>query len=67
MSVIKPATTSAKEKVKIVISADVLKDVKEYCEWAKVNESEFFEQAAKFVFNKDKDWKHRNKKQKNRA
>lgn len=66
MSLIKP-TSSEKERVKLLINSDILKDVKEYCEWAKTNENDFFEQAAKFIFNKDREWKLRNKKSKKHA
>ena len=67
MALIKSHVSSKKEKRKITINSDVAKDIKEYCVWANVSENQFFEQAAKFIFNKDRDWKNKDKKHKKRS
>lgn len=49
-----------KELVKVnkfSINSNLLKDIKEYCEWASVDIGSFFEQAAEFILKKDTEWK----------
>lgn len=46
-----------KEKVSIEIRSDILNDINNYCKWAKVDINLFLEEAAKFVFKKDKEYK----------
>ena len=56
MPIIEPNKTKETEKIKISINKNILAEVRKYCEWIKVNEEIFFEQAAEFVLKKDKDW-----------
>ena len=60
--------TAATEKVKFQVSAALIEEVKEYCEWIAVKDVViFFEQAAEFVLDKDKEWKkYRKNKAKNK-
>ena len=37
--------------------ANLLKEIKEYCEWASVSIDSFFEQSAEFILKKDTEWK----------
>ena len=49
-----------KELVKVnkfLINSNLLKEIKEYCEWALVDTDSFFEQAAEFILKKDTEWK----------
>lgn len=47
-----------KKKVKLEISTELLDKINQYCSWAEINDiSYFFEEAACFVFAKDKEWK----------
>ena len=47
-----------KEKIKIVISSEILAKIEEYCKWANIDAINFFiEEAACLIFAKDKDWK----------
>lgn len=63
MAIIKVKKTSSKEKIKEELSSDILKEIKEYCAWASVDDVGFFiEEAARFVFSKDKEWKEHQKK-----
>ncbi len=58
MPIIKVKKTLSKEKIKEELSSDVMKEIKEYCAWAEINDIGFFiEEAALFVFLKDKEWK----------
>lgn len=58
MAIINVKQISSKEKIKEEISSDILKEIKEYCAWVGINDlGFFFEEAAMFVFSKDKEWK----------
>lgn len=48
---------SKKEKLTIEIHSDVLNEIHNYCKWAKVNLDLFLEEASKFIFKKDKEYK----------
>lgn len=62
MPIIKSTKNTKTEKVKFSIDSDVIKEVKQYCDWASVKDMDiFFEQAAGFVFNKDSEWKKHKK------
>ena len=56
-----------KDKLTIEIHGDVLDDIHEYCKWAKIDVDFFLEEAAKFVFTKDKEYKANFKKTSNRG
>lgn len=69
MAIIKGNSSIKKEKIKAVISAEVFANIIHYCQWAGIEDIDFFiEEAACFVFSKDKDWKEyqRSIKQKNK-
>lgn len=57
MPLISERKEEKKETVSIEIQSDVLNDINNYCKWAKVNMNVFFEEAAKFIFKKDKEYK----------
>lgn len=56
-----------KDKLTVEIHGDVLNDIHEYCKWAKIDVNFFLEEAAKFVFTKDKEYKATFKKISNRG
>ena len=57
MAIIKATQKQEKEQIRISIDKEVFDTIKKYCDWANVKKmDEFFEQAAAFVFSKDKDW-----------
>jgi len=63
MAIISAKKTTEKEKIKVDVDVDILTKIKEYCAWAKVDDIGFFiEEAASFVFSKDKDWKEHQRK-----
>jgi len=46
------------EKIKVEINKEIYAEIQRYCQWAGINEIDhFFEEAATFIFSKDKDWK----------
>lgn len=46
------------EKIKVEINKEIYAEIQRYCKWAGINEVDhFFEEAATFIFSKDKDWK----------
>ena len=58
MAIINGENIKQKEKLKISIRSDIAKEIEDYCKWAKVHDVGFFiEEAAAFVFDKDKEWK----------
>ena len=58
MALINGIKTSKKEKIKATISSDTFAKINEYCQWANIDNVGFFlEEAALFVFSKDKEWK----------
>lgn len=47
-----------KEKIKAIVSSDVVQQMNDYCQWASIDDIGFFiEEAACFIFAKDKEWK----------
>lgn len=57
MPIIKAKQKQEKEQLRINIERGIYEKIKQYCEWAGVQKvDDFIEQAAEFVFSKDKDW-----------
>lgn len=57
MPIIKAKKKIEKEQIRISLDTSLIAKIKKYCEWAGVQKTDdFFEQAAEFVFSKDKDW-----------
>lgn len=55
-----------KEKIKTEISSETFDKINEYCTWANIDDVGFFiEEAAGFIFAKDRDWKQHKKRLKN--
>ena len=47
-----------KSKIKAVVNAEIVAKIEEYCKWASIDDMGFFiEEAACFIFSKDKEWK----------
>lgn len=62
MAIINGTRATNKDKIKIEINSEVLKTIQNYCKWADIDNIDFFiEEAACFVFSKDKDWKEHTK------
>ncbi|MDX1838628.1 hypothetical protein DIZ81_11720 [Legionella taurinensis] len=58
MAILKGNLAGKKEKVKIELKLDTLRAIECYCEWAKIDDIGYFvEEAAQFVFSKDREWK----------
>ena len=58
MALISKARLNQKEKIKLEISTEVLQKITAYCQWSQIDDIGFFiEEAACYVFAKDKDWK----------
>ena len=58
MPIIQSGKTKEFVKVnKFLINSNLLKEIKEYCEWASVSIDSFFEQSAEFILKKDTEWK----------
>lgn len=58
MAIIQKKISEKKDKIKVEINSEVMSKINEYCKWADVDDiSFFFEEAAQFVFSKDKKWK----------
>lgn len=57
MAIIKAKQKQQKEQLRINIDKNLHEKIKQYCEWAGVQKiDDFIEQAAEYVFVKDKDW-----------
>ena len=62
MPIIKSNKDLKTEKIKLIINAELLQEINQYCTWAKVEDiTTFFEQAAEFVLSKDSEWKKHKK------
>ncbi len=62
MAIINGTRSTKKEKIKLEINAEILEKITQYCAWADIDDvSYFFEEAACFVFSKDKDFKSHQK------
>ena len=58
MALLKPSEKASKSQIRINIDADLIEKAKAYCTFANINKiDEFFEKAAEFVMNKDREWK----------
>jgi hypothetical protein len=58
MALINAKKISDKEKIKLEIDKDIYSTINKYCEWAGIDDiNYFFEEAIRFVFSKDSDWK----------
>jgi len=68
MALISKAGFKQKEKIKVEVSTEVLKKIEAYCQWSQIDDIGFFiEEAACYVFSKDKDWKAQQKQAKKAA
>ncbi len=68
MPIINSTRVQKKEKIKAEISNETFNLITEYCAWANIDEISFFiEEAASFVFAKDRDWKQFKKAARKRA
>lgn len=68
MPIINGARVQKKEKIKAEISSETFEMINEYCAWANIDDIGFFiEEAASFIFAKDRDWKQYKKSAKKRA
>lgn len=62
MPIINANRAVKKEKIKAEIASDTLERINAYCAWAKIDDLGFFiEEAATFIFSKDRDWKQHQK------
>ncbi|STX51898.1 Uncharacterised protein [Legionella busanensis] len=67
MPIIDKARLQKKEKIKVEINGEIFNKINDYCVWANISDVAFFiEEAANFVFAKDKEWKKHNKSIKNK-
>ncbi|CAM4430451.1 MAG: hypothetical protein LEGION0398_MBIBDBAK_01343 [Legionellaceae bacterium] len=59
MSLLKsPLIKIKKTPVRLTLTQDIYDEIKAYCDWAGIKKiEEFIEEAAKFVFTKDNEWK----------
>lgn len=65
MAIIQKKFSEKKDKVKVEINSEVMSKINEYRKWADVDDiGFFFEEAAKFVFSKDKKWKEHQQEKK---
>ncbi|HHF7345003.1 hypothetical protein [Legionella feeleii] len=68
MPIINGTRVQKKEKIKAEISSETFELINAYCAWANIDDISFFiEEAASFVFAKDRDWKQHRKSVKKRA
>lgn len=65
MPIINSQSKSKKDRYKIEIDAEISQEIKNYMEWAGINDLSFFlEEAATLVFSKDKEWRNHKKESK---
>lgn len=68
MPIINGARVQKKEKIKAEISCETFDKINQYCAWAKIDDIGFFiEEAASFIFAKDREWKQYKKAAKKRG
>lgn len=68
MPIINNAHAQKKTKIKTAINSGIFETINEYCSWADIQDLGFFiEEAASFVFAKDRDWKQHKKNSKKNA
>ncbi len=62
MPIINGARGQRKEKIKAEINGDTFDKINSYCEWAKIEDiADFIQEAADYIFKKDRDWKRHSK------
>ena len=58
MPIINGTCSHKKSKIKAEINSEIAEKIQEYCSWANIEDIGFFiEEAASFIFAKDRDWK----------
>ena len=68
MPIINGTRFQKKEKIKAEINSEIADKINAYCAWASIDDIGFFiEEAASFIFSKDRDWKQHEKLAKKRA
>ena len=68
MPIINGTRVLKKEKIKAEISCETFEKINEYCAWANIDDVGFFiEEAASFIFAKDREWKQYKKAAKKRG
>lgn len=68
MPIINGTRFQKKEKIKAEIGSETFAKIAEYCAWAKIDDVGFFiEEAASFIFAKDREWKQYKKAAKKRS
>ncbi|KTD65690.1 hypothetical protein [Legionella spiritensis] len=68
MPIINGTRFQKKEKIKAEINNETYEKIMEYCAWANIDDIGFFiEEAAGFVFAKDREWKQFKKTAKKRS
>ncbi|MFV0820712.1 hypothetical protein [Legionella micdadei] len=68
MPIINGTRVHKKEKIKAEISSETFDKISEYCAWANIDDIGFFiEEAASFIFAKDRDWKQHKKATRKRS
>ncbi len=68
MPIINGARSQKKDKIKAEINSEIAVKIAEYCAWANIDDMGFFiEEAASFIFAKDREWKQYKKAAKKRA
>ncbi len=68
MPIINGTRVQKKEKIKAEINSEIFEKMSAYCEWASIDDIGFFiEEAASFIFSKDRDWKQHEKAAKKRT
>ena len=68
MPIINGTRFQKKEKIKADINSEIAKKINDYCAWANIDDIGFFiEEAASFIFAKDRDWKQHLKSTKKRS
>lgn len=68
MAIINGTRFQKKEKIKAMINSEIAAKITAYCDWANIDDIGFFlEEAASFVFAKDKEWKQHQKATKKHA
>ena len=68
MAIINGTRLQKKEKIKAEINSEIFEKINAYCAWASIDDVGFFiEEAASFIFAKDRDWKQHVKSAKKRT
>ena len=68
MPIINGTRFQKKEKIKAEINSEIFAKINEYCTWANIVDIGFFiEEAASFIFAKDREWKQHKKATKKRG